>query len=191
MLHPALNIRLWSVLLALSLFQGCVRPAGDTIIEKRNVAQHMRSQTLNTFYSIMPEMRAVLQSAPGFGVFSGTSTQTVFVSSGQGYGIIRDNATNQDVYMSAVKLGGGLGVGISDVRAVVVFTDPGTLRNVVNHGWGVTGKVDAAAKVGDSGGAGAVVITLPGMTIYRFTRNGVMLGGAIEGTKIWQDEELN
>jgi hypothetical protein len=29
------------------------------------------------------------------------------------------------------------------------------------------------------------------MSIYRFTENGAMLGGAIEGAKIWMDKELN
>jgi hypothetical protein len=54
-----------------------------------------------------------------------------------------------------------------------------------------SGLSNAAAKAGDSGGAGAIVIALPGTTIYRVTRNGVMLGGAIEGAKHWQGEELN
>lgn len=181
-----------AAVLALGLVSaGCVSPKGDTVGDRRIAAQQMRADALAVLFGAMPEMRNELARAPGYGVFSGASTQTVFMSSGQGWGIIRDNATGKDTYMSALKLGGGLGVGISDVRAVVVFTDRQTMLGVLDHGLAATGKADAAAKSGTSGDARAMVITLPGMNIYRFTRNGAMLGGAIEGVKVWKDEELN
>ncbi len=181
----------WILLALLAMPMGCVSPKGDTAHEKRATAQRMRSEALATFYEKLPQMRQEISRAPGYGVFSGVGTQTMVMSTGQGYGIIHDNATGQDTYMSAVKLGGGLGVGIADVRSVVVFHDPATMRQVIDHGWGVSGRADAAAKVGETGEAGAFVVTLPGMSIYRFTENGAMLGGAIEGTKIWKDAELN
>lgn len=170
---------------------GCATAKGGNPAEKRADAQQMRSETLTTFFAKYPPMRDTLTKAAGYGVFSAVSTHTIFVSSGNGFGIIHDNATNKDTYMRALKLGGGLGVGIQDVRAVVVFHDAKVMADVLNHGWGVTGKAEAAAKVDDSGGAGAVVITLPGMSIYRMTQNGAMVGGAIEGAKVWKDEELN
>jgi lipid-binding SYLF domain-containing protein len=179
------------LLVAIAVLTGCVSPQGDTVAEKRSAAQEMRADVLETFYSAMPQMRDELADAPGYGTFSGLGTQTLLMSTGQGWGIIHDNDSGKDTYMSAIKLGGGLGVGVSEVRAVVVFHDPKTMHDVIEHGWGVTAKGDAAAKVGDSGAAGAMVITLPGMSIYRFTKNGAMLGGAIEGTKIWKDESLN
>jgi len=190
-LHTA---RLLAVVLALtSAFAqtGCVSPRGETTDHRRAAAQQMRADALNTFFAKNPQMRGTLEKAAGYGVFQGVATQTVFLSSGQGWGIIRDNATGKDTYMSAVKLGGGLGVGVADVRAVVVFHDPQVMRNMIDHGWGATGKADAAAKVGDNGDAKSMVITLPGMSIYRFTENGAMLGGAVEGVKIWKDEDLN
>ena len=181
-----------SSIAALSLFAvGCAAPKGGTPVEKRADAQRMRAEALDAFYARMPDMRAQLAAAPGYGVFSGVGTQTIIMSSGNGFGIVRDNATGTDTYMRALKLGGGLGAGITDVRAIVVFHDAAVMRDFVESGWGVTGRADAAAKVGEAGGAGGMVITLPGMTIYRFTENGVMLGGAIEGVKIWKDEELN
>lgn len=170
---------------------GCATAKGGSPVEKRADAQQMRSDTLATFYAKYPQMRGELAKAPGYGVFSAVSTHTIIVSSGNGFGIIHDNATKKDTYMRALKLGGGLGVGIQDVRGVVVFHDAKVMQQVLDHGWGVTGKAEAAAKAGDSGGAGSVVITLPGMSIYRFTEKGAMVGGAIEGAKIWKDEELN
>lgn len=180
-----------SLVLLMVMITGCVSPKGDTASQKRNAAQTMRSQALALFYGREPQMRGELEKAPGYGVFSGTSTHTIIVASGQGFGIIRDNSTGKDTYMSALKLGGGLGAGIEDVRVVVVFHDAQTLHNVINNGWGVTGKAAASAKAGTQGDAQSMVVTLPGMSVYRFARNGAMLGGAVEGVKIWKDADLN
>lgn len=170
---------------------GCATPKGDTPAEQRADILRMRSDVLSTFYVEHPDMQERLANAPGYGVFSGISTQTIFMASGNGYGVIRDNKNGRDTFMRVFKLGGGLGVGAADVRAVVVFHDSKTMYDVIENGWGVTGKGTAAATVGDEGAAGDAVVTLPGMSIYRFTKNGVMLGGAIEGTKVWKDDELN
>jgi lipid-binding SYLF domain-containing protein len=170
---------------------GCASPGGATPSEKRADIQRMRDEALSTFHAENPGMREELAKAPGYGVFSGISTQTIFVASGNGFGVIHDNATGRDTYMKAFKLGGGLGAGVADIRAVVVFHDSKTMYDVMEKGWGVTGKGSAAAKVGDQGAAGDTVVTLPGMSIYRFTENGVLLGGAIEGAKVWKDDELN
>ena len=178
-------------MLVAAAMTGCATPKGDTTTNKRQSVQNMRADALAIFHQKVPSMRNELQRAPGYGVFSGFSTQTIFVSTGNGFGVIRDNATGRDTYMRAVKLGGGLGAGVQDVYAVVVFHDANTMRSVMRDGWGVTGKAEAAAKIGDAGDSAAVVITLPGMSIYRFAKTGVMIGGAIEGTKVWPDNELN
>ena len=175
----------------LAALSGCATPKGGSPAEKRADAQRMRGEVLGTFYQAMPQMRAQIENAPGYGVFSGVGTQTIILASGNGFGIIRDNATGQDTYMRAIKLGGGLGVGAESVRAVVVSSAQLAVGVGVGDGVGVTGSAAAAAKVGDSGGSGAVVVTLPGMSIYRFTETGAMLGGAVQGVKIWPDEELN
>jgi len=186
------GMRLFSaVVLLVCLQAGCVSPRGDSISERQAMAQRMRSDTLATFFRMMPPMKEHLGRAPGYGVFSGTGTQTGFVSGGQGFGIVRDNTTGKDTYMSAVKLGGGLGVGIVDVRAVVVFTDPAVMRNFVEQGWSVSGKAEAVAKTTQHGDQRTMVVSLPGMSIYRFSEQGAMVGGAIEGTKVWKDSDLN
>lgn len=178
-----------SVMLAVS--SGCASPQGATPAAKRADVQQMRNSTLNTFFAKMPHMKQEIAEAPGYGVFSAVSTHTIIVSSGNGFGVIRDNSTQKDYYMRAFKLGGGLGAGAQKLRAIVVFDNRQTMLDILNHGWGVTGRAEAAAKIEDEGNSGAVVATLPGMKIYRFTDTGLMLGGAIEGAKIWQDKELN
>lgn len=185
------SVRFSILFVALMSLIGCIGPQGGDPEAKRNDAQKMRSEALAIAYERVPELKQQLIEAPGYGVFSGLSTHFIVLSSGQGFGIIRDNTTRKDTYMRALKLGGGLGVGAEGVRAIVVFHDAKTMNDVINKGWGLTGKAEAAAKAGESGGSGAAVITLPGMSIYRFTGNGVMLSGAIEGVKLWKDEEIN
>lgn len=184
-------IGLFAALLAGILLTGCASPGGETPAEQRSNILAMRADALNTLFSSAPEMRQTLDSAPGYGAFSGINTQSIFMSTGNGYGVIRDNATGKDTFMRAFKLGGGLGAGIQDIRAIVVFHDKSTMQDVLSHGWAVTGKAEANARVDHAGAGEAVVITLPGMSIYRFTKNGAMIGGAIEGAKIWPDEKLN
>ncbi|MBI1370979.1 MAG: hypothetical protein GC162_20285 [Planctomycetes bacterium] len=170
---------------------GCATPQGATRAEKIADVQQMRSESLSLVYSKMPSMRDTLARAAGYGVFSGISTHTIIMSSSNAFGVIRDNTTKKDTYMRALKLGAGLGAGAQTVRVIVVFHDAKTMNDILDHGWSLTGRAEAAAKVGDVGDSGAVVIALPGMSIYRFTQTGAMAGGAIEGAKVWKDDELN
>jgi lipid-binding SYLF domain-containing protein len=185
-----MNIGLIAICMSAALI-GCATPKGDNPTEKRMHVNDMRADALNIFYQKVPGMRNELAKAPGYGVFSGFSTHSIIVSSGNGFGVIRSKLTGKDTYMRALKLGGGLGAGISDIYAVAVFHDAKTMNDVLRDGWSVTGKAEASAKVDDAGDSGVIVVTLPGMSIYRFTENGVMLGGAIEGAKVWPDKELN
>ncbi len=189
------NFRTWpsaagALLMALML-SACAAPQGDTAEDKRLSVQTMRSEALATMYRIAPELEAKVAAAPGYGVFSGIGTHTIYVATGRGYGVIRDNSTGADTYMRVVKLGGGLGIGAEDVRALIIFADTATMNGVINQGWSATGKASGSAVRQDQGGSAVAVVHLPGMEIYRFTRNGVMLSGAVEGVRLWKDAELN
>jgi lipid-binding SYLF domain-containing protein len=176
---------------AIVFLNACAAPKGDTKAEKTASVQQMRTDTLAMVYEKMPEMKDILANCPGYGVFSGFSAQTVVMSSSNAYGIIHDKAAGKDTYMRAIKLGAGLGAGAQTVRVIVVFDDAKTMQDVLDHGWSLTGRAEAAAKAGDVGDSKAKVITLPGMSIYRFTQNGALVGGALEGAKVWKDKELN
>lgn len=169
---------------------GCAAPQGDTRTEKRRDVMLMRQETLADAYRRDPSLQAKVKTAAGYGVFSGVSTHTIFVTTGNAFGVVRNNRTGQDIMMRAVKLGGGLGVGAATSRVVVVFNDPRTLHQFVTEGWSVNASGEGAVKAPDGGGAGTT-FTLPGMEIYRFTETGVMLSGAVAGVKVWRDDELN
>jgi hypothetical protein len=73
------------------------------------------------------------------------------LASGRGYGVLKDNKTGQDTYMCVAALGGGVGLGVKDIRVVFVFNDAKVMQQFVEQGWQFGGKGDASAKYKDSG----------------------------------------
>ena len=177
---------------ALLLLAGCASPGGETAAEKRQAVQQMRADTLAELYQLHPEAKAEIATAAGYGVFSNVNVNLLLVSAGNGWGVVREGRSGQDVYMKMVSGGVGPGLGVKDFRGVLVFTSQEALDGFVEDGWDANAQADAAAKSEDKGEAwaGAVEIA-PGIKLYQITRQGVALQATIQGTKFWKDGELN
>ncbi len=179
-------------LLLIGLMTGCMSPSGDTVEEKRQTAQQMRADTLAELYEIHPEARDEIASSVGYGVFSNIGTYLFLLSTGSGWGIVRDQETGKDTYMKMYSAGIGLGLGVKDFRGVFIFTERGALDRFVEEGWQAGGQADAAAKSGEKGAALAGAIDVaPGIKLYQITEHGLALMATIQGTKYWKDDELN
>jgi len=176
----------------LVLLSGCMSPEGATVADKRQDARHMRSETLTKLYQVHPQARQQIAKAVGYGVFSNVGVNLVFVSAGNGWGIVRDNKSGKDVYMKMVSAGIGIGLGVKDFRGVFVFTSKDAMRRFTEHGWDASAQADAAAKAGKKGDAytGAIDVA-PGIKLYQITEHGLALQATIQGTKYWPDDELN
>ena len=185
-------VRPLAALVALALFAGCSTPDGDTPAAQRAEVQKMRTETLAALYKAQPKARHAIRGAVGYGVFSNVGVHVIFLSGGNGWGVVRDNASGKDVYMRMVTGGLGLGLGVKDFRGVFVFTDRGALKRFVDKGWDASAQADAAAKAGRKGGAfaGAVDVA-PGIKLYQLTESGLALQATVQGTKYWKDDELN
>lgn len=177
--------------LCVLLVAGCATPQGDTASEQRASVQQMAQNTLAEAYRLNPGLQNKVKRAAGYGVFSNRGTKFLVVSSGNGYGLVHDNRTGRDTYMRMAEVGGGLGFGIKDFRAVFVFQDGQTLRQFVDSGWDFGGDVGAAAKTRAQGGQVSAGASAQGIEIYQFTDRGLELAATVAGTKYWQDEELN
>ena len=177
--------------LCVLLIAGCATPQGDTASEKRASVQQMAQDTLTEAYRLNPGLQGKVKRAAGYGVFSNRSSKILLMSSGNGYGLVRDNRTGRDTYMRMAEVGGGLGFGIKDFRALFVFRDDQTLRQFVDSGWDFGGDVGAAAKTRTQGGQVSAGASAQGIEIYQFTDRGLELAATVAGTKYWQDEELN
>ena len=178
--------------LTVLLIAGCMSPSGDTPAQKRNAAAQMRSDTLAKLYAIRPSARAEIKRAVGYAVFSNVGVNLIFLSAGNGYGVVRDNHERRDVYMKMITGGIGIGLGLKDFRGVFVFTTREALNRFVEYGWDAGAQADAAAKSSDKGGAFAGAISVaPGIELYQITENGLALQATIQGTKYWRDDDLS
>ena len=170
---------------------GCTSPKGATVQERKTYVNDMRQETLAKFYAERPDMKDRLKKVPGYGVFSNIGTNVIFVTTGSGFGVVRDNATGKDTYMKMAAGGVGLGLGVKDFRAVFVFNEAETMNKFVYSGWVFGADADAAAKSGEKGGEASGAGAIGAIEVYQITEAGISLQASVAGTKYWKDDELN
>ncbi len=179
--------------LTLSIFIfGCSSDKDLTIAERRANVDQMRDTTITEFNTEIPGGKEIIKNSAGYGVFSNLNVNVIFVSGGGGYGVITNNKTGKKTYMKMGEAGVGLGLGVKDFRAVIVFHDKETLKTFIDSGWEFGGRADATAKTADKGGAAEAAGTMnTGMSLYEFTESGIVLQATLSGTKYWKDSDLN
>ena len=172
---------------------GCAKAKGTTPAEKRNYTLDMREETLAKLYAEQPDARGKIKSATGYGVFSNVGMNLLVLASGNGFGVVHDNGTGNDVYMKMREFGVGVGLGAKDFYCIIVFHSPKALKSFVSEGWEWGADADAAGKVGEGkGGAASAGADLQkDMEVYLLTEKGFALQATATGTKYWPDEELN
>ena len=74
------------------------QPQGDTAAEQRASIQQMTQDTLAEADRLNPGLQDRLERAAGYGVFSNRSSKFLIMTSGHGYGLVRDNQTGQNTY---------------------------------------------------------------------------------------------
>jgi lipid-binding SYLF domain-containing protein len=169
----------------------CASTKGGSAQEKRDYAISMSEDVLDAVYAKRPEVKAKVEGAAGYGCFSTIGTNLIFVTTGGGYGVVREKGGG-DTFMKMGEIGVGIGLGLKDFRALIVFHDKPTLERFITSGWEWGADADAAAKAGDAGAAGEAAGNIHGgMEVYQITESGVALSATISGTKYWLDEELN
>ncbi|MEM1330878.1 MAG: YSC84-related protein [Planctomycetota bacterium] len=171
---------------------GCASTKGATPSEKREYTKQMADDTLQELYGKVDDAQYKVENAAGYGVFSTIGTNLIFVTTGGGFGMVKNNRTGEITYMNMAEAGVGLGLGVKDFRAVFVFKDEDTLIRFTEKGWEFGGDADAAAKAGDSGGAAGTAVTVGSkISVYQLTKNGIALSATVSGTKYYKDSELN
>lgn len=168
----------------------CAAP-GNSPAEKKATIETLRVNVLNDIYKQKPAVRALVNSAPGYAVFSNVNVNLLFFAAGGGYGVTINNSTGAKTYMKMGEAGLGFGAGVKDFRALFVFDSKQVMDKFIKYGWQVGANADAAAKAGDKGGAVGKEAVIDGITVYQLTENGVALQATIKGAKFWVDDSLN
>jgi lipid-binding SYLF domain-containing protein len=180
------------ILLAIVLLAGCATIKGNTVADQRQYVLDMKDETLARLYEGTPIAKAQIKKAAGYGVFSNINTNLFLLSSGSGYGVVTDNEDKKPIYMKMRSLGGGLGIGVKDFRAVIIFRKREDLEKFVEKGWEFGGQADAAFKSGDKGDAYSAVQSVDlDIITYQLTVSGAALQATLQGTKYWKHKDLN
>lgn len=141
----------WAGLLPLATRAGLFGPKGDNPDEKKATVRQQRDAMLAELYATKPEMKERVKKAAGYATFNQKDVNLFLLASGSGYGVVVDNKTGRETYMRVASLGGGVGMGVKDLRVIFVFNDPQVLRQFIDSGWQFGGKADASAKYKDVG----------------------------------------
>ena len=150
------------------------------------------SKILKLLYKYAPESKNMIHNSYGYATFSNLGVNFIVLSAEGGTGLAHNNKTGKNTYMNMGSGGVGLGLGVKDFRAIFLFENKKVFDSFVNSGWEANAQADAAAKLGKEGGAlNAAITVAPGIRLYKLTQNGLAIQITIQGTKYWQDGDLN
>ena len=181
-----------TILFTIVLLAGCATIKGNTVIEQRGYVLDMKDDTLARLYKEVPIAKVQIKNAAGYGVFSNISTNLFLLSSGSGYGIVTDNKGKNPVYMKMRTLGAGIGLGVKDFRAIIIFRKQEDMDKFVEKGWEFAGQADAAFKSGEKGAAHSAAQSVDlDIITYQLTEAGASLQATLQGTKYWKNKDLN
>jgi lipid-binding SYLF domain-containing protein len=188
------------LLAAVVTLAGC-SAQGDTASQQRASIQKMRNDTLNKLYALHPQARSDIQHSNGYAVFASNSSKILVFGFGSGYGVVKNSATGKDTYMKMAQGGAGLGMGVKQLRTVLVFHDKAALNNFITKGYMVGADANAAAKYDDKGvapvgasanGVAKDTASLPSkVNVYEITEKGLAAQAMVNGYKYWPDDDLN
>jgi hypothetical protein len=139
------------LLLSPSTYAGLFSPKGNSPEEKRQVVRKQRDEMLAQLYKTKPELKERIPKAAGYATFKQTDINLFLLASGRGYGVLKDNQTGKETFMCVGSLGGGVGMGVKDLRVVFVFNSTNVMKQFLQSGWEFGGKGDASAKYKDTG----------------------------------------
>jgi lipid-binding SYLF domain-containing protein len=159
--------------------------------KKQAEIQKMAQAALGDFYKAEPKLKAQVEKASGYAVFSTFGLSFVIGGAG-GKGLAHDNKTKKDTYMHQAQGSVGLQAGIAENRTLLIFNSAASLNRFIESGWevGAGGGMGAAVQgkgAGGTAGGGFANDT----AVYTLTRTGLQAGVAAAGAKFWKDKELN
>jgi lipid-binding SYLF domain-containing protein len=164
--------------------------AADKAAQQAEIRKATQS-ALEKFYKAQPSLKAEVDAAPGYAVFT-TYGLTFIVGGTGGGGLAHDKRTGHDTFMKMAQASAGLQAGVAQNDLLIVFKSQKALDNFVNKGWefGGTGAVSAGV-ANKSAGGGAGQQEISEAKTYSLTKNGLEIGAALAGTKFWKEKGMN
>lgn len=165
--------------------------AQDAKAKKQAEITKATSASMEKFYKAKPELKADVEKAPGYAVFT-TYGLSFVVGGAGGTGLAHDNGTKKDTYMHMAQASAGVQIGAAQSETLIVFTTQKAVDDFVTKGWdaGGGGSIQAGAG-GKSAGPASGASSISGAQTYTLTKNGLQVGVAVAGSKFWKDKNLN
>lgn len=186
------RLLLATALLVLPFAPAAAAEKKNDVAGERAEIRKMRSEALAAIYKQKPELKAKVEAAPGYAVFTDYGITLFFVGGSGGRGIAVDNRTRKETFMNMGQASVGLGLGAKEVRLLLVFKTQKAYDYFVDKGWEFGGGGTAAAAVNDKGASDASGADF-GNQVEKFglAKNGLMFETTLSGTKYWKSAELN
>ena len=182
--------RMVSLVLGFTLV-ACASMGSGSRIDKQHAILKMKDDVLTQLFTNKPDVRAQIDSAAGYAVFSNANVNLFLMSAGTGYGVVKNVRSGEHIYMNMAEGGVGVGLGVKDYRIVMVFHSEDSITHFTDNGWSFGGNADAAAKAADKGASVEGEAYYGDVTVYTFTESGLALQATVKGTKFWKDSNLN
>ncbi len=159
---------------------------------KRQEILSMADETLARLYKEHPKAEDEIKNAYGYGIFEGHSVNLIMYVAGKGVGVVYDNKTQTPVFMDAIRLGTGPGVGFKSLHFVLIFNNKLVFDQFTTVGLQVSASGDAALKVAGKGAsAGEAISLVPGVSAYQLVDTGLLLQANWGATEFLKNPALN
>lgn len=144
---------------------------------------------IEAFKKADPKIKGEIEKAPGYAVFT-TYGLSFLVGGAGGKGVVHDAATKKNTFMDMALASAGLQIGASETRYLFIFKDKASMQQFIDKGWDASAAVAGGAGAAGKSGGGSIG-GFTGGQFYQLTKNGLQIGAAASGTKVWKDKDLN
>ena len=162
------------------------------VTKKRDTVRKIRDEALEDFYATKPEIKEEVAKAIGYAVFDASQVNILLFVGGLGEGMLVENATGKETFMTMKRAGTGPGVGYKKFRQLMVFKDRSLFDNFRKLGADIGASADATMKIGGKGVAVDPNVSFnPLLSVYQITDRGALLQANWGGVAYAPDADLN
>ncbi len=110
----------------------------------------------------------------------------------EAHGVVYENKTKTPVFMNAIKLGTGPGVGYKSFHGVLIFDNEIVFNQLTTVGVHMSASGDASLSIAGKGSEKTTSVSLvPGVAFYQLTDTGIVIQANWGTAKFTKDPNLN